>query len=110
MPHTKLSPTPWMVQVGEGKCEPNTYRLYDNNGNYHETEDRTLAMRRRNAKVMEAAPDLLDALKAFLSEADSWHDSTHPDGEANAGIHCDGICACRAAARAAIAKAEGKAV
>src|SRR6185437_15320057 len=102
MPDTKLSPTPWNVDTVERSDEPNTYRLWDKNDNYHKAKDRTLAIRQRNAKVMGAAPDLLDALKAFLAEADSWHDSTHPDGEANAGIRCDGICACRAAARAAI--------
>lgn len=52
--------------------------------------------------LKNAAPDLLDALKAFEREASSWHEM-HRDNDTT---KCDSLCECLSAARAAIAKAE----
>ena len=53
------TPGPWQIEVDESI--ENVYRLWDAEGNYH--QDCTLAVRIANKQLMEAAPELLAALK-----------------------------------------------
>jgi hypothetical protein len=105
---TKHSPGPWLVRVGGGRVHPSvaasdgasvcsctgsapgfgTYAL--------ESDDLRLA----NARLIAAAPALLDALKAMLRE----HDAMSTPLPGNAG---DRWPETATAARTAIAKAEG---
>jgi hypothetical protein len=55
-----------------------------------------------NARLIAAAPDLLDALTGVLALTRT---GTHPDDKTE---HCCRICAAIVKARAAVAKAEGR--
>lgn len=62
------------------------------------------ANRRMRRNLIAAAPALLEACKAFLREAESWHEMHHD----NPTTQCDSICECIPAAKRAIAAAEGR--
>lgn len=53
-------------------------------------------------RLIAAAPDLLEALRAFVTAAKSWHEAHH----GNSSIQCDWLCECIPAGEAAVAKAE----
>lgn len=57
-----------------------------------------------DARLIAAAPELLEALKRFTEEALSWHSIHHN----NSTTQCDSLCECIPAAQAAIAKAVGE--
>ena len=57
-----------------------------------------------SAALLAAAPDLLAALRKFVTAAKSWHDFHH----GSETVQCDWLCECIAPGEAAIAKAEGR--
>lgn len=59
-----------------------------------------------NAALVAAAPELLEALQAFVTAAKSWHDFHHGSDT----IACDWLCECIPAGEAALAKAAGQQV
>jgi hypothetical protein len=102
---SKHTPGPWWpVQNSLDRWYVTTYRDHETattkptrfgatvaHGIGDHTEKRTSGNEEANARLIAAAPDLLDALEAFLNEADAGHVSVDTDR----------------AARAAIAKARG---
>jgi hypothetical protein len=52
-------------------------------------------------RLIAAAPDELDALRAFVTAAQSWHDFHHGSND----IACDWLCECIAPGIAALTKA-----
>lgn len=60
-----------------------------------------------NARLIAAAPELLEALEVIYAAAESWHQDTgHEDDDPI--IQCDAICACLPQMKAAIQKALGE--
>jgi len=57
-----------------------------------------------NARLISASPDMLAALRKFVTAAKSWHDFHH----GSETVQCDWLCECIAPAEVAIAKAEGR--
>lgn len=55
-------------------------------------------------RLIAAAPDLLDALRTFVTAAKSWHEFHH----GSQTVQCDWICEAMLAGEAALAKAEGR--
>ena len=57
-----------------------------------------------DANLIAAAPDLLAALRKFVTAAKSWHDFHHGSDT----IQCDWLCECIEPGEKALAKAEGR--
>jgi hypothetical protein len=57
-----------------------------------------------NARLIAAAPELLEALRAFRNAAVSWHNFHH----GSSTVQCDALCEAIPAAEAAIDKAVGR--
>jgi hypothetical protein len=97
------TPAPWRAVVGKGYASVKgpDCAIYINLRTV-ETDD-CVARWQADARLIAAAPDLLDALRAFVAEAECYHSTCHDkEGASN----CDSICAALPAGRAAIAKAE----
>ena len=60
------TPGPWRVIADDGS--PNVYRLWDAEYNY--PVDTGASAKRRNARLMSAAPDLLAALREIHDNPD----------------------------------------
>ena len=86
---TLPTPAPWTVTINHSF---RTYQIWDEDGNYHDSD---IPEREANRALIEAAPDLLDALKSLLLSYDDDRSLSNRDGWE--------------ATRAAIAKATGAA-
>ena len=84
---------PWMVTINHSD---RTYKIWDEDGNYHDSDEQE---REANRALIEAAPDLLDALIAALPYVET---ALEDRGYKPATVYrmCGSI-------RAAIAKATG---
>lgn len=65
----------------------------------------TPEIRRSRAALIAAAPDLYEALEAFVRSAESWHECHDHE---TSPVQCDAVCACIPAARAALKKARNQ--
>lgn len=99
--HSKHTPGPWDVDEGD---KSTIYELDAANPIAEVFSDRSAEENEANARLIAAAPELLDALTALLDEAEDvfvcMADAT--------GIDRHNLPPQFAAARAAIAKAEGR--
>jgi hypothetical protein len=110
---SKHSPAPWHwfthlnngVEEKRPSAEPHCKFLVAANGQgFAHTVGLNAEEDEANANLMESAPLLLEALKAFVAEARSRHDFHHGSWT----VACDGICALLPQMEAAIAAAEPK--
>ena len=121
---TKHTPGPWrltesgdaIVSADGGTLIVETGQAYWKNleaaaaGASSDIAKRHLPQVRANARLIAAAPELLEALKACEKELDTWHNwqlASNPNYPKSDGAHVVREVLC--ASRAAIAKAEGKA-
>jgi len=101
MPTNSHTPGPWDKIVHDDKCSrvgAKTLIAVVYSEAFKDRENQEA-----NARLIAAAPDLLEALKKFEHAATSWHEFHH-----GTHIECDELCACIEPATHAIAKAEGK--
>ena len=84
MPDLKFTPGPWFQSHREGNDGMYRTQVYDKNGEtiaslawYPFTVDNnTYTLRDQNAKLISAAPDLLEALKRFIAFTDNINNSS----------------------------------
>ena len=98
---TKHTPGPWKLKLGKGIQY--TYLVADKKGqdiaNWAHYPNATKAQTKANARLIAAAPDLLEALMGLLADITEYQTLNNLGGEDN---HWQAI------ARAAIVKATGE--
>ena len=71
----KHSPSPWVVTPDYGK--ENVYHLWNKDGNYH--EDTSAKVQVANARLMAAAPELLEVVRRLTHDLAKWPGEMNPE-------------------------------